>query len=102
MCQQQKGEADIRSLPNIITGTKVPPKCLHGAPYTDVYFCNFENSVVIFGVFPYKYVLLIEIFEYHQVQYFYSHPSAYLPFLTQIENLLIHTPISCRHHIINP
>ena len=29
-----KGEADIRSLPNIITGTKVPPKCLHGAPYT--------------------------------------------------------------------
>ena len=28
MCQQTKGKADIRSLPNIVTGTKVPPRCL--------------------------------------------------------------------------
>src|SRR5438045_2263899 len=38
MCQQTKGEADIRSLPNIVTGTTVAPRCLRGvfpnAPYT--------------------------------------------------------------------
>src|SRR5437762_1220504 len=69
MHQQTKGEADIRSLPNIVTGTEVAPRCLRSISiYVHVPIMSMDNGKMhILPVHVCSHNVIFDSPKYHKI-----------------------------------